>query len=169
MGVVRTAPSRWLVATLLLGSVLILGFAPSNEDAGAAPLPPEPAAPVALPGLRDDVLSLTNADRAAEGRDSLTIADRVSRYAVRHSRRMATLGSIFHSGDEQLREALGDADWSVAGENVGVGSSIRDVQAAFMRSAPHRRNILDGSYDHAAVGVVKADGVYWVTVILYGD
>jgi uncharacterized protein YkwD len=37
-----------------------------------------------------------------------------------------------------------------------------------MDSAPHRRNVLRRGYDHAAVGVVKAGGSFWVTTIFYG-
>jgi len=169
MGVVRTGRGRWFVAPLLLGYLLVLSFAPARVAADPAERAGVPAAPVSIPEVRDDFLALTNDDRAAYNREALALADRLSRYATRHSRRMANLGSIFHSGDEQLREALEGTDWSTAGENVGVGASLESVQDAFMRSAPHRRNILEGSYDHAAVGVVEADGVVWITVIFSGD
>lgn len=169
MGVVRSARGRWIVTALLVGSFLAVGFAPPRLAADAAERAETAAAPNALPEVRDDFLALTNADRAAYDRQTVALAERLSRYATRHSRRMANLGSIFHSGDEQLRDALAGTDWSTAGENVGVGESIESVQDAFMLSAPHRRNILDGSYDHAAIGVVEADGVVWITVIFYGD
>jgi uncharacterized protein YkwD len=57
----------------------------------------------------------------------------------------------------------------VAGENVGVGDSLDDLEDAFMASAVHRHNILARTYDHAAVGVVIEDGRVWVTVVFYGD
>ena len=56
----------------------------------------------------------------------------------------------------------------MGGENVGVGSSLTDLQAAFMASKVHRQNILQEGYDHAAVGVYESDGAFWVTVIFYG-
>jgi uncharacterized protein YkwD len=80
---------------------------------------------------------------------------------------MADLGYIFHSGDAQLREALAGSGWAAAGENVGVGASLEEVQGAFMHSAPHRDNVLDRSYDHVAVGVARAHGMVWVTAIFY--
>jgi len=169
MGVVRTLRVRGLGAALVLGCLLVLGFAPARVAADAAGRAVEPAAPVALREVRDDLLALTNDDRASRGRDALSLAVRLSRYATRHSRRMAALGSIFHSGDEQLREALEGTRWSIAGENVGVGASLESVHDAFMQSAPHRRNILEGSYDRVAIGVVEAGGAVWITVIFYGD
>lgn len=37
-----------------------------------------------------------------------------------------------------------------------------------MSSRLHRQNILRREFDRAAVGIVKADGRLWVTVIRYG-
>jgi uncharacterized protein YkwD len=37
-----------------------------------------------------------------------------------------------------------------------------------MASKPHRKNILQSGFDHVALGVVKSDGNFWVTVIFYG-
>jgi uncharacterized protein YkwD len=79
---------------------------------------------------------------------------------------MADAGYLFHS--EDLAAELEGLDWSMGGENVGVGSSLTDLQDAFMHSKDHRKNILNKVFDHAAVGVVKSDGSLWVTVIFYG-
>jgi uncharacterized protein YkwD len=81
---------------------------------------------------------------------------------------MADAGYLFHSTDEQLVDALKGRDWSLGGENVGMGSSLDGLEGAFMDSKPHRKNILRKAYDHAAVGIAKVDGTYWVTVIFYG-
>ncbi len=59
-------------------------------------------------------------------------------------------------------------DWSLGGENVGVGGSLDGLQRAFMASKLHRQNILNETYDHMAVGIVKADESLWITVIFYG-
>jgi uncharacterized protein YkwD len=81
---------------------------------------------------------------------------------------MARSGYIFHSTEGQLRRALGGYDWSFGGENVGVGGSLESLQDAFMASRPHRQNILRRAYERIAVGIVRADGRIWVTVIFYG-
>jgi uncharacterized protein YkwD len=51
---------------------------------------------------------------------------------------------------------------------VGVGSTLDGLESAFMRSTSHRRNILRTGFDHAAVGVIRSNGSFWVTVIFYG-
>ena len=173
MGVVRTERRPWLgIAALLIGSFLVVGLVPARLDAEAAERVGRVRGqtPVLVRAdLRDDFLALTNADRASHGLRELSQADRVARYATRHSRRMADLGYLFHSGDEQIRGALEGSGWRSAGENVGAGATLASLEDAFMESAPHRHNVLERSYDHAAVGIVQADGVVWVTVIFYGD
>ena len=115
---------------------------------------------------RAELLQLTNEARDKKDRDVLALDAKLSRYAVRHSLAMAEAGQLFHT--EDLADKLGERDWSIGGENVGYGSSLTDVQAAFMGSAPHRRNILRAGFDHTAIGVVESDGNLWVTVIFYG-
>jgi uncharacterized protein YkwD len=116
--------------------------------------------------LRSELLQLTNEARDHKDRAALALDAKLSRYAVRHSRAMAEAGQLFHT--EDLADKLGKRDWSMGGENIGTASSLSDVQAAFMGSTPHRKNILRAGYDHTAIGVVKSDGKLWVTVIFYG-
>jgi uncharacterized protein YkwD len=82
---------------------------------------------------------------------------------------MARRGEIFHSSPDQVRAALDGYDWSLAGENVGVGPSLDALEDAFMESKLHRQNILRTTFRNAAIGVVRDDdGHFWVTVIFYG-
>jgi uncharacterized protein YkwD len=119
-------------------------------------------------GRRRQMLALTNDDRQARDRADLSFAARVSRYAKAHSREMADKGYLFHSSDDQLRNAFDGLEWSLGGENVGVGGSLESLEDAFMASKLHRENILRPEFDHAAIGVARADGRIWVTVIFYG-
>jgi len=112
------------------------------------------------------LLALTNDARTEHGRSALALNAKLSRYAKAHSRQMAEEGRLFHS--EDLAAQLDGLEWTVGGENVGVGSSLTDLQEAFLASKPHRRNVLRKAYDHAAIGIVKSDGNLWVTVIFYG-
>jgi uncharacterized protein YkwD len=115
---------------------------------------------------RSHMLSLTNDDRAQHDKAVLRLNAVLSRYATHHSRQMATKGYLFHTSD--LNSKLKGLDWSIGGENVGVGSTLDSLEGAFMRSTPHRRNILRTGFDHAAVGVIRSNGSFWVTVIFYG-
>jgi len=115
---------------------------------------------------RAHMLSLTNDDRAQRDKAALKLNAALSRYAKHHSRQMATKGYLFHTVD--LPSKLNGFDWSIGGENVGVGSTLDGLEGAFMNSPPHRKNILRTAFDHAAVGVIHSNGSFWVTVIFYG-
>jgi len=144
---------RQVALVLLLAAVLVSsGIATSPAHAGT--------------GLRGEMLQLTNDDRADHDRRTLDLDAELSQYARRHSQAMAEAGEVFHT--ERLVAKLKDKDWSAAGENVGMASNLSDLEAAFMGSTPHRRNILNRDFDNVAVGVVESDGDFWVTVIFYG-
>ena len=120
----------------------------------------------AAPRWRAEMLQLTNEDRVDANRDALELDLQLSRYAKRHSRDMAEDGELSHTAN--LADKLKNVDWTIGGENVGVCSSLSEVQDAFMASKPHRRNILRREFDHAAIGVYRSGGNLWVTVIFYG-
>jgi uncharacterized protein YkwD len=144
---------RQVALVFLLAAVLVSsGIATAPAHAGT--------------GLRGEMFQLTNDDRADKDRRALELDLELSRYAKRHSQAMADAGEIFHTRD--LAAKLKGKDWSAAGENVGMGPSLADLEAAFMGSTPHRRNILNTDFEHVAIGVVESDGNFWVTVIFYG-
>jgi uncharacterized protein YkwD len=117
---------------------------------------------------RHRLLRLTNEARIEHDRGRVSLVARLSRYAKRHSRAMADKGYLFHSDSSALQRALGRYDWSIGGENVGVGESVDSLQSAFMASRAHRRNVLRSAFDHTAIGMVRRGGGLWVTVIFYG-
>jgi uncharacterized protein YkwD len=119
-------------------------------------------------GPRRYMLALTNSDRERYERRELAFADRLATYAKAHSQAMANDGYIYHSTGDQLRRALDGYDWELGGENVGVGGSLESLEDAFMASDLHRQNILRRVYEHAAVGIARADDRIWITVIFYG-
>jgi uncharacterized protein YkwD len=144
--------------TAAVASLLIVAFLAQGLRATAAN---------AATTQRDVMLSLTNEDRTSHHAAPLVLDDQLSRYAKQHSRDMATTGYLFHTPD--LAAKLKGLDWSLGGENVGVGSSLDGLESAFMHSQVHRDNILQKAFDHTAIGVYRdADGNYWVTVIFYG-
>ncbi|MCI0633849.1 MAG: CAP domain-containing protein [Actinobacteria bacterium] len=100
-------------------------------------------------GRRRQMLALTNQDRVRYDRRSLEFAGRLARYAKRHSQEMAEASRLF----DDLRGALEGHEWSLGGENIGVGDSLEALEDAFMSSLPHRENILRR---------------LWVTVVFYG-
>ncbi len=155
---VHRSGRRTLRAALALGlaTALALGAAPARADAAERV------------GPRLGFVELTNQDRREHERRALRFERRISRYAREHSLAMARKGYLFHSTEEQLREALDGVRWSIGGENVGVGTSLESLQRAFMASKLHRQNVLRRAFDHMAVGIAREDGAIWITVIFYG-
>lgn len=151
---VSRSRSRIAAVLLVCASMLLSGFATDLARAGETA------------DNRELMLRLTNEARSDHHRDLLELDRDLSRYALAHSREMARDGELSHSAD--LAAVLGGRDWSMGGENVGVADSLADLHAAFMGSEPHRKNVLRAAYDHTAIGVVKSDGSFWVTVIFYG-
>lgn len=144
------------VVAFVLAALLVLALVPSDTNAEERY------------GRRRQMLSLTNDDRRHHERKALDFATAISDYAKAHSRAMAREGYLFHSTEERLRNLLDGRNWSMAGENVGVGTTLESLEDAFMNSKKHRQNILRREFLHAAVGVVRQDGRLWVTVIFYG-
>jgi uncharacterized protein YkwD len=111
----------------------------------------QPARGVTKPSQR--LFGWTNAARANVGLSPLRVGWRLKKLARQHSREMAAAGYIYHSS-------------MIYAENVGqtpVGE-LRALFDAFMRSAPHRANIL-GPYTRCGIGVIRSGGYFWVTVL----
>lgn len=110
----------------------------------------------------------TNDARSWHDLRRLSLNDRLSELARRHSLKMASEGNLFHTGNPASYYLKG-ISWSRWGENVGVTSgTVRDIHKAFMASPSHRSNVLGHGFDHVAIGAVRVDGTLWVTVFFYG-
>ena len=119
-----------------------------------------PAASLYRPAQR--LPAMTNLARHQHDLPRLVEGARLRAAAERQSTRMAKRGRLFHGS---LAWTSGRRCW---GQNVGKGPTIRAVFRAFMRSADHRANVLDGCYRRAGYGVVKIRGAVWVTVNFAG-
>jgi uncharacterized protein YkwD len=105
---------------------------------------------------------MINEARAAAGVRLLPLSERLSRIAHRHSKRMATSGTLFHSC---LTCAIGG--FRRLAENVGYGPDRHTVQQQLLASAAHRDNLLNPKFRKVGVGVVRRGGLVWVTQIFY--
>lgn len=129
--------------------------------AGAAPQPAEAAR-----SHERQLYNSINKERVRRHRVKLRLSGGLSKVARQHSKNMARKDVLRHRSD--LTDGI-RGEWRVIGENVGYGGSIRSLHRAFMRSKPHRRNVLYRKYRHVGVGVVRdGDGTLWVTVIFKG-
>ena len=152
-----TRPKTARIATLAVAAALLFTLIPAGASAGAG-----------QDRERWMMKRETNESRLQHDLSRLDLHDRLSDLARRHSLAMAREGSLFHTADPSSYY-LGGIRWSAWGENVGVtGGSAEDLQRAFMRSPPHRANVLNRAFRNVAIGAVRVDGALWVTVFFYG-
>jgi uncharacterized protein YkwD len=106
---------------------------------------------------------LVNQSRADNGLPALLPDRELQVIANRQANRMADSGTIFHSSNLGDQLSWGWYGWA---ENVGYGPSVEWVHTAFMGSAHHAGNILNGSYDYVGVGVAYgSDGNVYVATV----
>jgi uncharacterized protein YkwD len=103
-----------------------------------------------------------NRARRAAGVGRFSLDRELSRVARAHSRAMARKRDTFHKFGRTKRRVT---NWTALGENVGAGGSVSSLHGAFMASAGHRQNIQNRRFKHVGVGVRKAHGRLWVTVV----
>jgi uncharacterized protein YkwD len=115
---------------------------------------------------RAKTFAFVNHYRKHAGRKALKNAPALSRFAWKHSLRMARNRRLFHTRSLSTRMRA----WHprIYGENIGVGPSVWRVFKMWTKSRPHRVNLLDRRFTHAGVGVVHTHGAYWITMIFYG-
>jgi hypothetical protein len=104
-----------------------------------------------------------NAARVADDKRKLSIDPELSKVARIHTKTMVTKDLLHHQSTSDLTRRV--VNWSSLGENVGVGFSTDSLHSAFMASPAHRHNILYSSFRHSGVGVYRANGRMWVTVL----
>jgi uncharacterized protein YkwD len=107
----------------------------------------------------------TNNERSHHDLRRLWMSQKITLVARAHSRAMAEAGNIYHRSN--LAAGMPD-NWRYLGENVGVGPTLWKIHKALMNSPGHRRNILGRNFKAVGIGVVKQDGLWWVTQIFYG-
>jgi uncharacterized protein YkwD len=157
------ARHRALQATALLLSSFLLLFLLPARDAEAAR---RKKSSVTYAESERSFRYLMNVERTGGKRSRLRMNASLVIVAREQSEDMADSGGIFHNPD--LASDLRQVSWSIAGENVGVGSTVESLHQAFMDSAPHRKNVMRKAFKRVGVGVVTADGRIWVTVVFAG-
>ncbi|MEJ7582567.1 MAG: CAP domain-containing protein [Acidimicrobiales bacterium] len=106
-----------------------------------------------------------NWDRGLNGRRVLPAHDALVTKAQAWAEKMARDNRLSHSN---LAAGVPSC-WRGLAENVGYGGSIVSVEEAYMSSAPHRANILNTAWEHAAVGVARnGSRVFTVQVFMDG-
>jgi len=113
-----------------------------------------------------ELFAAVNQARRMQGLAPLRWDESLAAAAQRHAEIMAEHGSAQHGfpGEPSLsaRAKQVGAHFSWLSENVTQGPTADFVHTQFMKSPPHRANILDKDMDSIGVGVVERDGQLFV-------
>ena len=135
---------------------------PSEPDTPSTPDTPDTGS---ASSFAQQVLTLVNRERAANGLSALRLDDTLCRYATVKSQDMHDNGYFSHTSPTygspfDMMKSFG-ITYNYAGENIAMGYSTPEaVMTAWMNSAGHRANILSENFTTLGVGYV-ADGGYW--------
>ncbi|WP_250213017.1 CAP domain-containing protein [Acrocarpospora catenulata] len=116
--------------------------------------------------VENEVVRLTNAERAKAGCGPLTHDARLHKAALGHSADMSAKNYFSHDSQDgrDFSDRIKAAGYSFTaiGENIAQGQrSAASVVNDWMNSPGHRQNILNCNYVHIGVGYVAAGGPYW--------
>ena len=129
-----------------------------------APTVPAQAA-TAASSYAQEAFATTNQQRVRHDRVRLRQSDCLQDFARMQAKRMASKQTIFH---QDLQAILDQCHLNLVGENVAVGftSGKAVVNQGWMKSPPHRANILERRYRRMAVVARKgADGRWYVSQV----
>jgi uncharacterized protein YkwD len=153
-----SAPTRTIVLSLLAPLLLALGAVVTEAPAQATTPDSYGAAAV----------KATNAARHNHGLRRLRVDGCLQRYAARQAAREAATLTMFH---QDLGAVLRACGLRSAGENVafGYGTGRSVVRQGWMKSPPHRANILHRPYRLVAVAARKGPNGLWYASQVFGS
>jgi hypothetical protein len=110
-----------------------------------------------LAAEENQMVQQVNDHRASMGRPALKENAGVKMIARRQAQRMVLAKKIYHNPDLMDEADQAIPDWLLLGENVGVGPTEPEVEAAFLNSPEHRSNIEDADYNIIGIGAMAND------------
>ena len=128
----------------------------------AATMPLVAGAAVDPVNAENQFVDLINDERTARGLKPLAVQSDLVTGARLQADAIRDAGRLFHNPD---LSSVVDSGWMKLGENVGYGSTVTGLHAAFMNSTGHRANILDSNYTHVGLGVVVDGDKIWVAQV----
>jgi uncharacterized protein YkwD len=163
-----SAKARALVlcisGSLLLGSCAI--------SAGGVGGPDGPTLSLGSP-VASVIVKLSNRERRTARASALSANPQLMRAAQLHANQMARLGRVGHVlkgapyPDLPDRIVASGYNWKAVGENIAAGNlTPQEAVQGWMKSPPHRRNLLSGDYSEIGIGyaVDSAGSKYYVQV-----
>jgi uncharacterized protein YkwD len=115
-----------------------------------------------IASLERELFNATNRERMAHGVPTLRWNDSLAVAARKHAGEMAAKDTLSHqfAGEPSLpsRVKQTGARFVWLSENVALGPNPSFIHAEFVKSPPHRANILDTDMDVMGVGIVERHG-----------
>ncbi|NDI34948.1 CAP domain-containing protein [Chengkuizengella sediminis] len=142
---------------------------PSNNE-GTTEKEPTKKETSKLNAYEQEVVDLTNAERAKYGLSPLKVDEQLSEVARIKSADMQSNRYFDHTSPTygspfDMMKNFG-VSYTSAGENIAYGQKTpEEVVNAWMNSDGHRKNILNSSYTHIGVGYVE-QGNYWTQMFI---
>ena len=119
----------------------------------------------ALQPQAEQLFTLANQTRAAQGLGTLTWDPALATAAMKHCQRMTVEGPISHryGGEPDLpqRAAAAGAHFSLIEENIAIGNSPLQIHQGWMNSQGHHDNLLNPKIDRIGVALVPTNGVLY--------
>ncbi len=149
----RPSPARRRGAAAALAVLAVL----ASMLTGLATAAPAQAA-ISTTSAERAFVSGINAARRTSHRSQLPTSPALTAVARSWARAMARSNRLAHNP----RVGRQVHSWRYLGENVGVGGSTSSLHRAFLRSTPHRANVISTRYTRVGVGVAYGHGRMWV-------
>jgi uncharacterized protein YkwD len=164
-----TAPTKTAAPTVAPTKTVAPTTAPTKTAAPATSTPAQPG----QGSFAEQVVQLTNKERAAAGCPALAINAQLTQAGQGHSEDMAKNNYFSHTSQDGRSpwdriEATG-YNFRLAAENIAMGyGTPADVVKGWMNSSGHRRNILNCSLTEIGVGYAthanSGNRPYWTQV-----
>ena len=115
----------------------------------------------------NELLEAANKNRELAGVPPLRMSENLREAARAHARQMIANNRLEHqlSGEPSLLQRIALVNplkIDRAGENIAYADCAPNVNAALMRSAPHRENLLDRNFNLAGVAAIWSNGILYV-------
>lgn len=108
-----------------------------------------------------------NTARRSSSRSQLQLDPHLTKVARKHTREMTGKNLLHHTATAAFKNRV--TNWTMLGENVGVGSTVDSLHKAFMDSPSHRDNVLYNTFRHVGIGTRERHGRLWVTVVFEAE
>jgi uncharacterized protein YkwD len=119
-----------------------------------------------------EVFELVNRERIRYKLQPLIWDEEIASIARNYSRRMAREGFFDHydPAGKSVADRARKADWDTIGENLFMGTDRNNLWdhsvRGWMRSPPHRKNIITKNFTGTGVGIAKSrDGNVYITQV----